>query len=71
MLILGQPQLQAMSRKDLVRHVRAIESEKEVAFKHNAEALAAMTHEQLVLRALEIQAEVARRRALANQGKVR
>lgn len=71
MFILGEPQLRAMSVKDLIKHVRTIESEKEVVFKHNAEALASMTREALVLRALEVQAEIARSRALANQNKVR
>jgi hypothetical protein len=71
MLILGEQQLEAMSVKDLVRHVRAIESEEEVKFKHSAEALAAMTRGALVRRALEVQAEIARQRAIANQSKVR
>lgn len=71
MLILGEQQLKSMNMKDLVRHVQAIESEEEVKFKHNAEALASMTREALVRRALEVQAEVARQRALASQSKVR
>jgi hypothetical protein len=67
MLILGEQQLQTMSMKDLVRHVRAIESEEEVFYRHNTETLASMTRETLVRRALELQAEIARLRALANQ----
>lgn len=71
MLILGEQQLQAMSMKDLVRHVRAIESEEEVFYRHNVETLMSMTREVLVRRALELQSEIARLRAIANQSKVR
>jgi hypothetical protein len=71
MLLLGEQQLRSMTLKMLVRHVRSIESEREVSFKHHAEVLEAMTQEELVLRALEVQAEIARVRALAKSSTVK
>jgi hypothetical protein len=58
MLSLGRQELSAMSKNDVIKHVLALQAEKEATEKIFPWILAAMTKQDLVDRAIILQSEI-------------
>lgn len=58
MLTLSRQELQAMSRDDVVKHVLALQSEKEIKMRLNEAILARASKEALIDHAILLQSEI-------------